>query len=120
MALLLDCEWIKRVEVLNIERNGLGPEGVEALAGASLPKLQTLNLTSVGLSDEVLERFAKVAKLPALTELIVEKNRLRGPGLLALSQAAGLPKLKVVKCRDNPLDARVVQGLQDSDGPRFI
>lgn len=120
LALLLDCEWMTRLESLNIERNGLGPEGLKVLALASLPMLETLNLTSVGLSDEALARFAKEAKLPALKELIVEKNRLKGPGLYALAQAPGLPKLKVVRCRDNPLDAAFTSEAQAWSRPRFV
>lgn len=116
LALLLDASWMPEVTHLEIDRNGLGVEGLDALAAHEWPALESLSLASAGLTDEALMRFAQTAQLPALKHLILDKNRLRGGAIRALLEAPGLPALQRIDCRYNPVDPQTREAL----GPRVV
>ena len=103
-ALLVDSPWVTSLKMLSLERNGLGYEGVVALAGPRWAQLEALDLSGVSMTDDALAAFAEQAQMPALRRLRLDKNRLKGPGLAALARAPGLPSLSQISAASNPVE----------------
>ncbi len=107
MARLAGSGLLERLEVLNLESNRIGAEGLEALGGAGLGSLRTLKLGHNQLGDAAVAAWARSlgAEPSKLSHLDLAHDRLRGEALEALASCEALRGLGWLKLNGNNLGA---------------
>jgi hypothetical protein len=86
------------LETLSLSEAKLGAKGGALLGELRLPKLRHLDLDRCGLGVAGLR---KVARIPGLTRLSLDANRLKSEHLAALAGAASAASIERLSLRDN-------------------
>ncbi len=117
LKILLQQEFIKKLEKLDLRYNDISPKGAKILAQAPpLPKLKTLILRHNFFSDEGTLAFANSSSFPNLEALQLGWNEVRDAGALALASSKNFPKLKKLDLRGNFLAGKTKETLRASLG----
>ncbi|AWM36601.1 Leucine Rich repeats (2 copies) [Gemmata obscuriglobus] len=105
LAPLLASAAMETVEELNLSDNNLGAEGMEALAGATLPNLRSLNLIRTRPTGAGVYALTGASFFPELRSLGLGGNNLPSAAAERLSQA-GRTNLRILGLDGNRLGGR--------------
>lgn len=86
---LLASTALQTVEELNLSDNNLGAEGLEVLAGATLPNLRVLNLIRTRPTAAGAQSLTGASFFPQLRSLALGGNNLPSSAAERLAQASG-------------------------------
>lgn len=101
------------VRSLFLGHNGLGDEGMRALASADLPSLELLSISSNGITSDGVEALCKAPFAPRLHHLDLAGNRLDGRAAKALALAP-LPRLEKLFVDESGLSDDAVAGILEN------
>jgi uncharacterized protein (TIGR02996 family) len=106
---------LRRLRVLNLFGNNLGPEGAAALAAATwLPRLAELNLNNNGIGDYGGESLAAIAGLTDLRRLELAGNGITDLAARALAYSPALGRVRTLNLAGNAITAAGRRELQES------
>jgi hypothetical protein len=111
MAALARAPWLGQLEWLSLELCNLGPAGVRALIGASMPRLASLDLTAAGVDADGAQALAAWPSLDGVATLTLRRSSLGDAGLAALLGSPHLEKLVRLDLAQCGIDAIAAERL---------
>jgi uncharacterized protein (TIGR02996 family) len=97
------CPSLDRLRTLDLCGNGIGDEGVRALATSSnLARLTTLNLRANGITSDGARALAGTRSLANLAALELSYNNIHADGFRQFVVSPHLPQLNAVHVDGNP------------------
>jgi uncharacterized protein (TIGR02996 family) len=106
---ILTAPYLSNLRLLVLGQEDFDGPNAEALAVATLPKLEQLQISWSELPDAGLRALTKSGLLPQLTELYLAQNPISAEGIRALVEAGPLPRLKSLTLSETSLgDAGVI------------
>lgn len=102
----------KRLTILDVERNGCGPEGARALAGIRAP-LRDLDLYWNRIGPEGVQALFGEREHPELERLNLRANAIGDAGAIAFARGS-LPKLAILSLEDNAIGPAGAEALARS------
>ncbi len=102
---------VKNLTNLDLSDNNIGPEGAKALADGSLTNLVELDLSENNISDEGIEALAKGESLKNLTSLHLNCNSIGNKGAKALAKSEKLKNLTDLNLDTNGIGSEGAKAL---------
>lgn len=102
---------LTHLRTLILRENAIDTRGARALAAAPLPALTHLDLYKNGLGTEGIQAFAHNLELPALIHLGLGMNAMHDEGLSALAASQALTRLQRLELAWNEISKRGLSAL---------
>jgi uncharacterized protein (TIGR02996 family) len=117
MRALAKSHALRELKSLDLFGNISSDDGTSHLAFAEWTRLQALNLRFNGVGDEGVRAIAQTETLSQLTRLNLTANRITSKGARALIESSGLPRLARLDLLRNDIGAAEQEKLRDRFGP---
>lgn len=117
-AALAGGDW-SRLRELSVYVNHIEDDGAEALAGARLPEVESLRLSSNDIGDAAAAVLLSAARWPKLARLDLSSNRLNRAAMRALAENPTLTGLVELDLGFNRIDAAGAAALARAALPRL-